>query len=221
MTNSEWSMRLFGSAARGGSDEFSDVDLLVVGDVPKRHVIEQVRAGARAAPVAIAQYSWEQVKQMAEYGSLFLQHVLLEGQRVASSSDGDNCLDDILSSMGDYTRTEADLLAFHTVVDDSVMAVSSGHEPSYEAGVVATTIRHSSILGCWLLGEPSFGRIEPTARIFDQMGYGDELVRDYEKLYSCKLYSEGRLSSIDMPSATYVLRWCETAREIGDFVRNV
>ena len=72
---------LYGSHSRGVVDEFSDIDVLFVSE---SELDDKVVYDVFESPtgISISRYSWEEMERMAEYGSLFLRHVALEGRVV-------------------------------------------------------------------------------------------------------------------------------------------
>src|SRR5438552_4163356 len=89
---------LYGSYARRDSDSWSDVDLLLVSNselVEEGLGVEETlrRADLNLAEIpelntwvtepsklSISRYTWNEIEEMASYGSLFLHHLRLEGE---------------------------------------------------------------------------------------------------------------------------------------------
>jgi hypothetical protein len=71
------STALFGSVARGDRDEFSDIDLLVVGD-NSAELTEHAQALASKG-FACSTYTWSKLRYIADRGSLFVAHLKYEG----------------------------------------------------------------------------------------------------------------------------------------------
>ena len=69
---------LFGSAARGDSDIFSDRDLLVVSDDDT--ALREMRAKYEAFGWSCTAYSWSRLQRAADDGSLFVQHLKQESR---------------------------------------------------------------------------------------------------------------------------------------------
>ncbi len=78
------SVCIFGSAARSSTDVMSDRDVLVVGDDDQRR--RQLVRRWRAAGWSVASYSPTRLSKMSSAGSLFVQHLRLEGIIIADNN---------------------------------------------------------------------------------------------------------------------------------------
>ena len=79
------SCAVFGSAARGDIDAFSDRDLLVVAD--SGPALRELKARYDAAGWSCTAYSWDRLQQAADQGSLFVQHLKQESKIISDPSD--------------------------------------------------------------------------------------------------------------------------------------
>ena len=71
--------------------------------------------------------------------------------------------------------------------------MNAGGQKEYELSVLATVIRHSSILGCWLLNRPSFGRLEPVSCFISSQNIESVVGGEFPILYDYRLYADGRV----------------------------
>ena len=184
---------MYGSSARGDMDNLSDLDVLAIGPI-ESSVEDKVRRVTGSVRVPeISNYSWQEIKEMAAYGSLFLQHLRLEGRPLLEDEMCDGRLGRMLQALGPYTRAAKDLSAFRTVVRDVEGSLTIGDLVSFELSVLATVIRHASILGCWLLGTPCFGRIEAVERFARACTNGSRQMNGFADLYAYRLYFDKRI----------------------------
>jgi hypothetical protein len=176
MTSEVW---LYGSNARGDGDASSDVDVLVAGecDIAPRDV-----GIPTANRLSMTRYSWPEIEQMAGYGSLFLHHIRLEGRPLLETEE--RRLATILDSLPPYKRAAQELDCFRQVLADVELALRGDHSPAFELSVVATAARHSAILGCYLIGEPDFGRTSAFRRLLPRLGYSPDFADEMEVLYA-------------------------------------
>jgi hypothetical protein len=205
---------LYGSRARGDEDALSDVDVFVVSDteVSKKEVTQLVPE--LPSDISVSQYSWDEVIGMADYGSLFLHHLRTEGQVLWEAPTGKGGLFNLLSGMGDYKHARRDICGFMAVLEDVKASLESGGVFTYELSVLGTVLRHSSILGCWLQGNPSFGRIAPVQRIVSRYGLSPEIAAEFSRLYEYRLYIDGRIASIPEPTKLQVEVWLERVMKV-------
>lgn len=208
-----WTAWLYGSVARGDYDSDSDLDILVIAD--DDDVLPNIDGLTAVLPQSqhrsIRRYSWSEVEGMAAYGSLFLRHVHLEG-RALLPGDGTARLVRILQDLGPYTETERDLSGFRVALNDVERSLIDGGEPAFELSIIATVIRHSSILASYHMGKVAFGRersIRVTFAEFDMRDMADSALQ----LYSFRLQkSRGLVAPIE-PSIELACAWLSIARE--------
>jgi hypothetical protein len=198
---------LYGSSARGDRDAASDVDVLVAGD-------ESVDLNQLSLPshdrLSLTLYSWLELEQMARYGSLFLHHLRLEGVPLVESEH--RRLRSLLGSLGHYDRAFQELRCFRQVLDDVETALTGDHSPAFELSVVATAARHAAILGCYLIGEPDFGRTSAFQRLLPRIGYSAGFVKEVEALYAYRqAENDGRLIATST-SSEEVRQWVMNIR---------
>ena len=86
---------LFGSAARGDTDEYSDVDLIVIKDTDQRFVqrlVETARLISRniSVNVDVLVYTPAELSAMLEEGRPFIEQALKEGKVLYEKPPGDS-----------------------------------------------------------------------------------------------------------------------------------
>ncbi len=79
------SLAIFGSAARGDVDSFSDRDLLIVSD--DKDILAAFKSRYSARGWSCTAYSWERLQRAADRGSLFVQHLKQEAQILLDSEN--------------------------------------------------------------------------------------------------------------------------------------
>jgi len=207
---------LYGSSARGDRDISSDVDVLVVGDGD----LDVATLGLPSRDrISVTRYTWPEIDHMASYGSLFLHHVRLEGKPLLESHE--RRMHTVLSSIGSYARAQQELACFRQVLMDVEDALAGDHSPAFEMSVVATAARHAAILGCYLLGEPDFGRTSAFRRLLPRLGYSTEFIGTVCELYAHRqAENEGRPIA-EMPSTDDVAQWVARTRRIIDQVEEL
>src|SRR6266436_6235567 len=96
---------LYGSEARGDVDGISDFDLLLVadGEISQTDVLP----GSLLAIGSVSRYDWNEIEGMAEYGSLFLHHLRLEGRCLESSNTRGLSLCTMLTQLPPYQRVKS------------------------------------------------------------------------------------------------------------------
>ena len=94
-------MWLYGSHARGQVDPLSDQDVLVVSDVAIEFECLQSISPITLHGASVSRYTWKEIKGMAAYGSLFLQHLRLEAVPLYESTGSEGFLRSLLDNLGE------------------------------------------------------------------------------------------------------------------------
>lgn len=186
---------LFGSAARNTEDSFSDIDLLVICKNRKYHSICTVKQWIRDAlanNINVCIYTWHDIFAMAKKGSLFLWHVKLEGKIIFSKS---NHIEKVLNTLHPYDNYQNDFDLYKALLSDVKSSWKQwGALCEFDFAMLFTIMRNASMLLCYRLGEPKFGRRDAYLLLLEQ--YGNELGVSYdlyEKLCFAKLWYERRV----------------------------
>ena len=76
---------MFGSAARGDNDIYSDRDLLIVSD--DESTLHEMKSKYDSVGWSCTAYSWSRLQRAADQGSLFVQHLKQESKVLSDPSD--------------------------------------------------------------------------------------------------------------------------------------
>jgi hypothetical protein len=215
MTTELW---LYGSVARGTHSVRSDLDVLAVGDTPiDPGLLERAVQGLPQSDyLSVRQYTWSEVEGMAAYGSLFLLHLRLEGRQL-HPVEPTRRLRRMLATLPCYSLVDRDLSGFLESIDDVEWSLADGGDPVFELGVLATVIRHCSILACYMLGQPTFEVARSIPSAFCAVGH-HALAEEATKLYAFRLTTARGYPIPVRPSTHYAAEWADRAR---DFVHRV
>ena len=154
------SLRLFGSTARGESDDWSDNDLLIV--IPHKSSMGRIRGVVdelREAKNDISVYTERRYRQMHAEGHLFTWHIFKESRSVSLKGLVPQT-PDLITQLGAPSAYRGSLVDAQTLIDMLVhCAKGLGSEDAsevFEAGVLYVISRNLSIIASWKLGCLSF-----------------------------------------------------------------
>lgn len=203
---------LYGSRARAEQDEVSDLDLLFLCEAGAECSEPGQLEHAGYPGAAASQYSWQEFESMAASGSLFLRHLKNEGILLCGEGSGSERYLGLLADLGPYRKVKQDVRSFRSSLDD-VRASLTGIDPSesFEASVLATIVRHASILGCYLLGIDEYGRYEAVRRFVEAAEMPACADASFRALYMYRLAQDHRIGEMPDPSPVELDRWLTLA----------
>lgn len=215
---------LYGSVARGTYSESSDLDVLVVSDSEPDPLMLKATVAAlpQAEHLSVRRYSWCEVSRMAEYGSLFLLHVKLEGHLLFSSARAPGLVE-LLATLPDYRNDARDIRGFVQALDDSRWALDDAFDEDdvlFELGVIATVIRHCSILACYKLGAPQFQTADSIRLSFAAVGMA-EVADAATDLYQFRLATARKIRPSAKATLTAANIWLSLGRSFVEKVGNL
>ena len=138
------SVILFGSAARGDNDEFSDVDILAIvkskkGRVNNNHLFSRIPAALKSPPPAISWYGSSIYSEMNDSGNLFCWHVYLDG-KVLYDPTG---FYENLKPPRPYLNAKSDIASFINIAHSVGTELDKGSDSFiYELGVLYVCARN-------------------------------------------------------------------------------
>jgi hypothetical protein len=196
MMSNDFELWFYGSGARGDVDGISDFDLLLVADNKSDPREFPQESRDLLAIGSVSRYDWNEIEGMAKYGSLFLHHIHLEGRCLGSSNTRALSLRTILNQLPPYQRVKSDFRAFHTTVDDVRQSLEGGGSLIFELSVLATVVRHAAILGCYVSGHPTFGRLRAVEMVVDLWQLDPWIKSSFAELYAYRLFADRRLPRV-------------------------
>jgi hypothetical protein len=111
-------------------------------------------------------------------------------------------------------------MAFENAISDSEDALRTGDTSvEFELASIATVIRHSAILGCYLLGRENFDRYDAVTYLCDQSGLPGAIKNEFPFLYRFRLAISRGQTLPARVSVGSAYDWCKRARMIVEEVK--
>lgn len=214
---------IYGSYARGESDIYSDIDILVVINTQEYKDIINIKDNMKSKLNIprdwISIYSYNRIEEMKQYGAYFLWHLKLEGKKVYSRK---RYLENTLKSIPKYKKCKMDLIQYNDICIDIENSVKKEqYNIYYELNVLASIVRNASIAFCFLNNKYIFSRYKPVKFVIDSISKNIGLkginidIREYDELYKYRIiYNRGGLYPERDDLIEFLLKWINIAKYI-------
>lgn len=211
------SLRVFGSDARGDSDQLSDHDVLVVTDRDVRlseGELEQLNQEL-GFQCSFALYSMDRIRQMHSYGHLFSWHLFLESKKISNNRD----FIDELGRPSDYTSAKDDIIELYNLLRSVSHSLQrSPFNVVYEAGLLYVTSRNIAMSASWFSPNGlDFSRYSPLRLFVDTLSPFPLCELEYNQLISARNASTRGLECPELACHEVYLTWSK----IHEWAENV
>ena len=179
------SLALFGSAARGDHDLFSDRDLLIVMD--DQTALGSLKAHYDSIGWSCTAYSWTRLQHAANQGSLFVQHLKQEAKIIRDPSDRLAALLDRYSTRSSYKREAEGAASLLVDLTQQLPLCDAG--PMWAMDVMSVGFRSIAVAKLADYGIYSFANTDilsgliRTGLVRESEAYQLQPLRQYKSLY--------------------------------------
>lgn len=211
----------FGSTARGEADEYSDRDICIVIDKLTSTIDQVVEIGSNQVGINELEetefiiYEDSALGHMLEKGSLFLWHIKLEG-KVLLGEDYFSSKICMLKEFNNYEGKFEHYYSMYKDLEESIKIIPI--ITTFDFSVLFTIVRNLSILVCFKLRRPAFGREDAFIKVKDHYGDIGLNLQEYQNLLKCKLSYERGFNLIAHEKLD-VLVYLKKVKDYIDFVK--
>jgi hypothetical protein len=157
---------------------------------------------------------------MASYGSLFLQHLKLEGRPLDHSPSSIFDLPSLLRALPPYANVRRDVRAFQASLDDICVESECPVSLPFELASLAALVRRIGILGAYLHGKPTFGRHQPVIDVVHTWSLPPSIASEFPTLYRYRLAAEDAFVALPTdPPGQLMNRWLPRAQALLDSLK--
>ena len=215
---------LYGSAARGDTDNQSDVDLFfAIQDCSDDYYVSFKRnltSYFNCNEVEVSIYQQKMIFEMFTKGSYFLWHLKQEGVQLYKSS---TWMSNLLNTLPVYKGTFDDFREYRQVLGDIEESISLDLSTvNYELSTLAILIRNTCIGLCYINGVKSFSRRSPIIWCLET--YSGKIpftIEEFDVLY---YYRIAQTRGHDIEGCTdlgYVYTWIKNTKALLDLAISI
>ncbi|MCO1600017.1 nucleotidyltransferase domain-containing protein [Desulfosporosinus nitroreducens] len=205
---------IFGSHARGESDENSDLDLLfIIEDCDEISYLNKKISLQKQLDIPfewISLYTKNAINNMCEYGSYFLWHLKTECKIFYSKTQ---FLEKVLENIKPYRNTYFDLMEYSTICNDIRESIGFNDKTyNYELNILASIARNTCIALAYINNKISFGRIQPVKTCIEDIGIDFPFnIKEYIELYNFRIVYNRKLIIPNLKPITkeYINSWVD------------
>ncbi|TKI82196.1 nucleotidyltransferase domain-containing protein [Bacillus mycoides] len=199
------SVVLFGSTAREDGDEYSDVDIfLLVEDVTQsriEEIIDMIKSKLGYKSIGISLYRRSIYNQLLLEGSMFLWHLKLEGKIIYAR---ESLI--LFKDLKPFTNYNKNLSTYEGLYTQTKKSLKLNGINAFDLSQLFFICRNVSLLACFKLGYPTFGRETVYSKLVKSIGFYPIDWDNYIYLSKWRLnYSRGIEYKINYPTEEELL----------------
>lgn len=199
------SIYLYGSMSTGKSNEYSDVDILVIyknklTHSQKQKIEKQVGYKFKYRNLDISYYRLDQIKKMAEEGSLLIWHIYLEGKLLEGE-----ILINLVETISDFKHYEECFFVYRKLYLDLKNKICKNDFSLFDINLTAVLLRNLLILASNKQGEKKFDKNEVFEDCKNIINGLNHVEQEYQELLNIRsYYKTGKGKGIDIEIGTEI-----------------
>ncbi|MGG0496407.1 nucleotidyltransferase domain-containing protein [Priestia megaterium] len=200
---------LFGSAARGDGDEYSDVDIfLLVDNIPQEsidQITETVKSKLGYPNIGVSLYRKDIYNKLLLDGSMFLWHLKLEGKFIYVK---ENVV--LFEHLQPFTNFSKNLITYKNLYIQTTKSLKLNGINAFDLSQLFFICRNICLLTCFKLGYPTFGRLTVYSKLTECINVTPLDWSNYIYLSEWRLnYTRGAGRKVKYPTEDELLKLLE------------
>jgi predicted nucleotidyltransferase len=162
---------IYGSMARNDADNNSDIDIFALvedslTEFEKEKVIDKICSLISGKEINVSLYTKEVFNKMSKDGSLFLWHLKKEGKYLFNKNN-----EDIFINLANFNAYQKNMELYSDLFNSIQKSFGENGINSYDLSMLFFLCRNISILTCFKIGKPNFGRYSAYETLTKYLNY--------------------------------------------------
>lgn len=182
------SIYLYGSISTGRSNEYSDVDVLVIYNkkikyTQKKEIERKIKRKFPHKDLDISYYSLRQIINMANEGSLLIWHLKLEGTLLEGEK-----IDSLVDDISEFKYYKENYFTYRRLFLDVKSRIINDNYSLFDINLMAVLFRNLLILTSNRFGNKKFDKCEVFDDCLGRIIQLNDLCQDYKELVKIRGY---------------------------------
>ncbi|MDQ0271925.1 nucleotidyltransferase domain-containing protein [Cytobacillus purgationiresistens] len=213
---------VYGSVARNEADINSDIDIfaLVVDsltEIEREKLIEKIYYQFPAKEVNVSLYTKEIFNKMSRDGSLFLWHLKKEGKYLFNKRN-----ENIFINLSNFDGYQKNMKLYRDLFSSVQKSLVENGVNSYDLSMLFFLCRNISILTCFKIGNPNFGRYSAYENLTKYLNYEPVSYSNFISLSKWRIdYTRGLEEELAYPNRDRLIKMINEVSNLLDVCEKI
>ncbi|KGR91884.1 hypothetical protein CD30_02970 [Ureibacillus massiliensis 4400831 = CIP 108448 = CCUG 49529] len=213
---------IYGSMARNEADNNSDIDIFALvedslTEFEKEKVIDKICSLISSKEVNVSLYTKEVFNKMSKDGSLFLWHLKKEGKYLFNKNN-----EDIFINLANFDAYQKNMELYRDLFNSVQESFDENGINSYDLSMLFFLCRNMSILTCFRIGKPNFGRYSAYETLIKYLNYEPISYLDFIYLSKWRIdYTRGIEEELVYPTRDELIKIIKKISILFDVCENI
>lgn len=213
---------IYGSVARNDADSNSDLDVFalvedILTELEQEEVVDRICSKLKGDEINVSIYTENIFNKMLKEGSLFLWHLKLEGKYIYNKYSTD-----IFYSLSNFKGYYKNLNLYKNLFKRCKQSLNENNVNSYDLSMLFFLCRNLSILTCFFMDEPNFGRYSSYQTLVRKIRQEPLKYIDYIYLSNWRMdFTRGIEEELEYPSKERLNELIESIQALFTICENI